>query len=357
MWRWLLILLVAAALAPLSSHVVEPEVAYTHAPGKIRSSWGKRLNPAGAIPDSGFEAIYFNREFPGDIMFQEQVDEIAIKYSWSDFHQIPSENFQAYWIGKLDFAAATTKQFSVSQSWAKARIIIDGETVFNESNNSKIFTHRFQPGRHVIEVEYANHWHTVEFKVTMEDVVEKLSESGLAARLAARSRGSADLYYVGLYESESKDTSVDVTLPDTGRPAVVWLASHEAIDWNIDSLHPGSTVILSSYNPGSRARGPGVEQVLHLDRGWAVHSETRQCSCLGGRYACESSQGVGEVARKLAGVTGMRLSGYAMKYRAAAIAVRPYNDSAARGSGEQSASQDAERRECAGEPDPHATRW
>ena len=355
MGRWLLILLVAAALAPLSSHVVKPDVAYTHAPGKIRSSWGKRLNPAGAIPDSGFEAIYFNSGNRGDIVFKEQVDSIAINYAWSDFHQIPSENFEAYWVGKLDFTVATTKQFSVSQSWAKSRIIIDGETVFDERNSSKTFTHRFEPGRHVIEVEYSNHWHTVEYKVTIEDVVEKLSESDLAARLTAQSRGSADLYYVGLYESQSKDTSVDVTLPDTGRPAVLWLASYEAIDWNIDALPPGSTVILSSYAPGSRARGPGVEQVLHSDRYWAVYSETKGCSCVGGRYHCENSEDLNDVARKLADLTGMRLSGYAMKYSAAAITVRPYAAAAARG--EQSAAQDAERRQCSGEPDPDTTPW
>ena len=226
-------------------------------PDKIRSSWGQRLNPTGAIPSRGFKAIYFDREVPGTVVFQENVDSIAIKYAWADFHQIDSPNFAAYWVGKLSFSAPATKQFSVSQSWAKSRIFVDGVVVFDASNQSETFTHEFSPGEHVIEVEHINNWHTVEYKVTIEDVVDKLTESQLKDRLAASSAKPANVYYVGLYESGRKDSTVDVAVPDRSQPAVLWLASYEAIDWNVDALHPGSTVVVSSHSPGSRVRGSG----------------------------------------------------------------------------------------------------
>ena len=130
------------------------------------------------------------------------------------FHQINSPNFAAYWVGKLSFSAPATKQFSVSQSWAKSRIFVDGVVVFDASNQSETFTHEFSPGEHVIEVEHINNWHTVEYKVTIEDVVDKLTESQLKDRLAASSAKPANVYYVGLYESGRKDSSVDVAVPD-----------------------------------------------------------------------------------------------------------------------------------------------
>src|SRR5688500_15384378 len=103
MGRWLLILLIAMALAPLSAQVLQSEVTYTQAPDRIRSHWGRRLNPTGAIPDRGFRAIYISRDNPGQVVFQEHVDSIAIKYAWSDFHQIDSQRFAAYWVGRLNF--------------------------------------------------------------------------------------------------------------------------------------------------------------------------------------------------------------------------------------------------------------
>jgi hypothetical protein len=346
MRRWLLIVLIAVALVPLSAQVSQSGATYTQAPDRIRSSWGRRLNPTGLIPDRGFRAIYFNRDNPGDVVFQEDVDSIAIKYAWSEFHQIESQKFAAYWVGRLSFESETTRQFSVSQSWARSRIIIDGEIVFDENSRGETFTHVFTPGEHVIEVEYINNWHTVEFKVTIGDVIHPLSEPELTAYLEARNPRPANLYYVGLYESGRRDTSVDVTLPPGRAPAILWLTSYEAIDWNISSLPPGSTVIISSYSPGSRARGPGVGRVVHVARTWSIHSETRRCSCSPGGYHCEDNQDLEDVAQRLRAVTGLRLSGYAMAYSAPAVIVQRYGGGVARHILEQREAMEAARRQC-----------
>lgn len=352
MGRWLLILLAAVALVPLSAQALRSgqalrsETTYSQAPDRIRSSWGRRLNPTGVIPDRGFRAIYFNRDNPGQVVFQEDVDSIAIKYAWADFHQINSQNFAAYWVGRRSFDTATTRQFSVSQSWARSRVLIDGDIVFDENSRSETFTHAFAPGEHVIEVEYINNWHTVEFKVTIGDVIDPLTETALAAYLEARNPRPAHLYYVGLYESGRRDTSVDVMLPPSRAPAILWLTSYEAIDWNISSLPRGSTVIISSYSPGSRARGPGVGQVVHVQRAWSIHSETRRCSCSPGGFHCEDEQDLEDVAQRLRAVTGVELSGYAMAYSAPAVAVRSYGGGVARRILEQREALEAARRQC-----------
>lgn len=352
MWRGLLIVLAVAALAPLWSQVPARQAASEHSPGKIRSSWGKRLNPQGAIPASGFRAIYFDRSAPRAAVFEENVDGIAIKYAWSDFHNIKSDNFAAYWIGKLHFAEPTTKQISVSQSWAKSRILIDGEIVFDGESSDNSFTHQFAPGEHVIEVEYINNWHTVEYKVTIEDVVERLSGSEVAAHLRAQSSSAKTLYYVGLYESDRKDTSVDVAVPATGRPAILWLASYEAIDWDVSALAPGSTVILGSRSPGSTVRGAGAARVLHLKDAWSIHNESRRCSCSAASYHCDNEEDLGHAAGKLRDLAGLPLSAYFVRYRASAVTLQPYDHGVARRIWRQREASDAAQRECAHRANP-----
>lgn len=346
MRKWLLILLVAVALVPVSAQVLRSEMTYTRAPDQMRSSWGRRLNPTGVIPDRGFRAFYFNRDNPGQVVFEEDVDSIAIKYSWADFHQINSERFAAYWVGRLSFDSETTRQFSVSQSWARSRIIIDGEIAFDENSQGETFTHVFAPGEHLIEVEYINNWHTVEFKVTIGDVIDPLTETELTAHLETWNSRPANLYYVGLYESGRTDTSVDVTLPPGRGPAILWLTSYEAIDWNISSLPRGSTVIVSSYSPGSRARGPGVGRVVHVERAWSIHSETRRCSCSPGGYNCEDDQDLEDVAQRLRAVTGVQLSGYAVAYSASAVTVQGYGGGVSRRILGQREAIEAARRQC-----------
>jgi hypothetical protein len=324
MLRWLFVMLAfAAGSVSLPSEVDETTQALS--PGEVRSSWGKRLNPTGVIPSDGFRAFYFDRNDPTKVVFQEDVEGIAIKYALAEFHKIDSPNFGAYWVGMLNFASAETKQFSVSQSWAKSRIFIDGAVVFDGGNDGKTFTHSFTPGDHVVEVEFINNWHTVEYKVTIEDVVEKLDDVALASRLKSQDGKFGGVYYVGLYESSRKDTSVDVTISQTDGPIILWLTSYEAIDWNIVSLNPGSIVVVSSYAPGSRVRGPDIKQVYHSQGSRGLYGLSKQCSCVAGTFHCEGDQDLNDVAERLLSATGVPLSGYATEYSASALTVQPYD--------------------------------
>ena len=319
--RMLITLAIAAGSVPLASAMQDTAPSIVDA----KSSWGKRLNPTGEIPSSGFRAFYFDRNHPGKVVFQEDVDSIAIKYASDEFHRIDSGSFGAYWVGKLHFDSETTKQISVSQSWAKSRIWIDGVVVFENSNDRKPIMHTFAPGDHVIEVEFINNWHTVEYKVTVQDEVENLTEEQLATRLKAHEGKFAGVYYVGLYESARKDTSVDVRVPPTDAPVILWLTSYEAIDWNILSLHPRSTVIVSSYAPGSRVRGLESGDIRYTEAPWGIYRATAQCGCVAGNFHCEGSQDLNDVADKLLSVTGMPLSGYAAEYSGSVPTIRPYD--------------------------------
>lgn len=360
MWRWLVLLTVGIFLAPVASEALEGPagatlryraMGETRIPAKIHSSWGKRLNPSGAVPNRGFKAIYFDRAAPGKVVFQENVESIAIKYAWAEFHRIDSPKFGGYWVGKLSFAKPTTKQISVSQSWAKSRVLIDGEIVFDGANSGNTFSHTFAPGDHVIEVEFIKNWHTTEYKVTIEDPTVKLDADEVSGFIARNGRNASDLYYVGLYESSAKDTGVSVNMPRTGKPAVLWLTSYEAVDWNIQSSGP-VTVIVSSYAPGSRVRGPRVKQVAQVDRSMSISRVSENCSCTAGHFHCEQRDDLEGVARHLQSVTGLELSGYAVKYSASALTLQPYGQTIATRLLGLRARREADRKVCERNADP-----
>jgi hypothetical protein len=294
------------------------------------STWAKTLNPSGTVPRAGFRAVFFDRSNPGKPPIAADVDAIAIKYAWADFNNIRSEDFGAYWVGMLHFDAPATKRISVSQSWAKSRIMIDGAIVF-EGGGKKTIDYEFAKGDHLIEVEYVNNWHTTEFKVTIQDVFTETSEASLSRYFSADETGDARLYYVSLYESAAQDTKVEVVVPRTGKPAIVWLTSYEALDWRISASDPVKAVVLSSYAPGSQVSGVGAAKVFRIRRWPSIHSETKRCSCSGGgTFHCAERSDLLDIADELERVTHRPLAGYVTKYAAAQVTIAPFTPAAAR---------------------------
>lgn len=328
-----LILLLSLALGAPCLFSARPAQAQTAAdtadavsPERIRSTWGKALNPSNQVPANGFKAIYFDRRSPRDIVFQETVDSIAIKYAWHDFHNIDSPNFAAYWVGRLSFTAGETKEISVSQSWAKSRIFIDGKIVFDKANTKGSFTYDFTPGEHLIEVEYINNWHTTEYKVTIQDDVSTWTKDDVAAYFRTNGKEPAQVYYAGVYESDTKDSTLSLSLPRAGKPIILWLSSYEAIDWRIAARDDVKAIVLSSYAPGSRVSGVDAGQLIHLERWEGIYSPMAKCDCAAaGIFHCEDRTDLNDVADQLRAVTGSELAGYAMKYSAETLSMRPYD--------------------------------
>lgn len=321
-------LLMCAILYPLPSNAIEQTASpdrnaesERQEPEKISSVGGKKLNPNGVIPSSGFRAFYFDRRLPDQVIFEENVDDIAIKYAWAEFHGIDSKNFGGYWIGKLNFPTPARKQISISQSWAKSRILVDGEIIFTGDSNRVV--HDFSAGEHIIEVEYINNWHTTEYKVTIEDEIVPYTISEVKNYFRSKDDNSEKLYYVSLYESKSKDTSVRVSIPETEDPIILWLSSYEAIDWYINTSSKISDVIIGSNRPGSRVRGAGVDRVIHLNDWDGITHETSQCSCTSGYFHCEQKEDINDLATKLQSITLRKLSGYALAYSADNVAMQP----------------------------------
>lgn len=65
---------------------------------------------------------------------------------------------------EFNFDEAVTKEISISQSWAQTRLIINKEIVSEGGNNESIM-YDFEPGTYLVEVEYLNNRHGVDFSV------------------------------------------------------------------------------------------------------------------------------------------------------------------------------------------------
>jgi hypothetical protein len=292
-------------------------------PYRARRTWGTTLNPGGAIPQNGFKAFYIDTNHPKKIVASERVREIAINYSWDKFHGIKSQNFGAYWVGEIAVPRETEKSVSVSMSWAKARIIIDGIVVF-EGGRGHTFTHRFTPGKHRIEAEYVNNWHTTDFKVTFSDPVSYLDAASLRKKLASVASGAKALY-VGVYESRNKGKNIPLRLKKSATPVVLVLNSYDSVDWELSPEDAARirAVVVASAKPGSTVKGFGDrKRIFYLRRPLGSYTMERKCSCINGGadFHCEGSFG-DETLATVERITGLPVYGYSTTYGARNLAV------------------------------------
>jgi len=292
------------------------------------SSWGRKFNPEGLVPESGFRAFYFDRTAQVTKAFEEHADTVAVKYAWDELHGINSEAFAAYWVGMVEAQDAGPQQFDVSLSWSRARIFVNG-TLVREAGGNASFEAMLKPGANLIEVEYINNWHTTEFKLTIGGARKLIARKDVRAALETLRRKPGAVHYVGLYESDNRDTSVAVKLLPGARDAVLWLDSYEAIDWRIDPSDDIAAVVVSSYSPGSRVVNAGSIPVFDVKDGFRLYSATPTgCDCAGSMFHCESDTSIIGVAEGLRQSVGLPLAGYAVQYAATRVVTAPYGEQA-----------------------------
>lgn len=131
-------------------------------------TWGDDLNPRNEMPLNSFKAFYINTNNRKRVIATSHVKQVAIKYSYKDLHNIDSKDFGAYWVGLFEFTEDQELQFNVHLSWASTRIIVDGFVVYEGGSKGKI-PYLFTEGKHKIEIEYTNNWHTTNFRAFLEE--------------------------------------------------------------------------------------------------------------------------------------------------------------------------------------------
>lgn len=129
---------------------------------------GIQFNPGNDIPENAFRAYYFNVNQPTAPIDTEIVQAISVNYHADQFHHIPPKNFMGYWIGRFVFKKNTKLLLTLSQHHAVSRISIDGRKIYEGSGNPNQLV-EFRKGSHRIEVEYLNHGHVTDFRITFQE--------------------------------------------------------------------------------------------------------------------------------------------------------------------------------------------
>jgi hypothetical protein len=274
---------------------------------KANTTWGAALNPSGQASVGVFKVFYINTNNPRTAVASDYVTDIAISYDYDQLHKIPSEDFGAYWVGKLRFEKAQDKTVNVSHGVGKSRVIVDGR-VIHEGSQAASVPYHFDAGDHVLEVEYVNNWHTTQFKLSVADQLLRLNTAQVRGELRRAGAEGAQVHYIGVYSSKRPDLSIVVSAAQLRGDAVLVLDSHAPVKWIVEDVRHAriKAAVASSFEPGSEVVGlPNVTRILaHAGRVGSYESPQARCRCVASHYFCEDAGDLVKTQTEVAELTG-----------------------------------------------------
>jgi hypothetical protein len=196
---------------------------------------------------------------PTYVMHFEDTSSISVHYSdKKKFYLITPDHFLGLWVGDFTFDKQSTKHITLSISWAKAKVIVDGNVIF-EGEHSTTLPYTFSKGKHRIEIEYTNNYGQVDFLCDIQDGTQEIDAS-FKTLLTPQTK----IYMVGLYGGWRNDHGLDLWLAQSNDPVVLFVASYHATHWNIKNTKNLKAVVYNSHNPGSSVKtdNPKV-QIFH----------------------------------------------------------------------------------------------
>lgn len=285
-------------------------------------SMGNLFNPDNQIPTEGFTAYYFSSDNPEKIVFKENVDTIAINYSWDDFHNIHANEFGAYWVGNINVPETTFKQLNITDGRLQARVLLDGRVVYDSKRRQPPPVLTLRTGQHVLEVELLNGWHTTEFFADLSDLVMPLTMDEVRDYFAENRHalGEFDVFYAAAYESGQQNLSLPLNILENDRPIVLVLSSYSAIKWVINNPYhvPIKAIVYASHEKGSSiVNAAPTTQLLPAEKRIGDYKLKAQCHCQdNGQLACRSS-----ISDDIQRLTGQALRGFAGEYDPQALTI------------------------------------
>ncbi|WP_420411318.1 hypothetical protein [Roseibium sp.] len=295
--------------------------------------WGASVVPIEEILESKpdgqtYQLTYYDRAKPGVAKRSETVSNIALNFGPERvFNKIPPGRLAASWVGRMSFDEPKVKQISVKQSWGTAKILVNGKEILNGGGNTQI-KHTFSKGVNEIEVFYINNWHTVTFKVVIEDVIDYYSISDLLSHSKKNLNIDDKIIYVGLYEAANGTSDVTVDVGEVSQGNILWLDSYDPIDWRIVDAGKVKSVVVASHAPGSRVLGLDKNTPISFTKKpIGVHSKSElKCHCVAGTFHCYGGENLEKLESEVTKRTGLELVAYGTSYAARKIEPVPFND-------------------------------
>ena len=180
---------------------------------------------------SEFTAEYFN---DGVLVHSEMVDSLAINYSGSNFHNIPSRDFSAVWKGELNVLGEVDLDLDVyfDMEQSDVTFIVNGVEVESWSNYRKVLRHTFRSGVNTLELRYVNNSYSAGLNVTFSAKTIYDIER-VATELEPLIDANDEIIYLGAHEASDLYNTIHVNIEDDSGPLVLFLSSLASVNWNV----------------------------------------------------------------------------------------------------------------------------
>ena len=266
------------------------------------SAWGRILNPQKDVPDSGFTAYYL-RGGADKFIHKEHVNDIAVKFGSSNrIHNITPRSFAAYWIGKINLSKKKFLDMSVTTGHVSSRVYINGVAQTINSGRRKT-TIELDQGEHIVEVEFSNRWHTVDFFFSLAESRPQYSTKAINSQLTNLIAEDYEFLYVSQHESPSTNQTTLLNLEDNDKPVVLLLNSYEPVKWHV--LNPFNielrAVVIGSYEQGSEVQGDistNTKILHHTGKVGRINNGRKRCQCYSGTINC-GGETIADIEKKL----------------------------------------------------------
>ncbi len=282
---------------------------------KAKNRWFERFSIK-KVPTGSYSAFYFNSNEPSRVIKKSNVAYPAVNYSHDKFpgHKLASEDFAAYWVGDFIFDEEVEKVLNLRVSWSEYRLIIDGYEVSKGNKSGAIVPYVFSKGKHRIEVEYLNNYGATDFTMTMYDKREYLETKAIKNNLP----DDYILLYVGLYESDNFDNSLEVKLQEQySKPVVLLLSSYGNIYWKIDASNNDlKTIFVASSSHGSvvNMKNQQTTSIHHLKNFRGENSLGIKCRCSSTYDIYCEGKSLTQFDAKISNIFNHKLDGYSTLY-------------------------------------------
>lgn len=257
------------------------------------------------IPLNKFHAFYMQSQQPNKVIYSEDVSKVSILYSRNEkFHNIEPDHFMALWIGDFEFNKNTLKELTLSISWAKVKLLIDGKIVYNGGSSTTI-PYTFTKGKHRIEIEYSNNYGQVDFLFDMQNAGQEVNEN-----FKALIKSNTKIYMVGAYSGWRDDHALDIKLKESIDPVILFVASYEPIHWNIKNAKNLKAVVYNSYDPGSSIKTDNSNVKIFHDQKFNYVSRLMPYCYDGPFIHCENKNSFQNSVGHIVELTGKKPNGF-----------------------------------------------
>lgn len=281
-------------------------------------TWRTQFFPNGTPPLNAFKVFYFNTTQPTKTIATAQVDAIDINYAWSEGpgFTIVSEDFGGYWIGDFVLSKDEEMTLNVSQSWAETRVILDGHLIYKGSDNISVNI-QVPKGRHTLEIEHINNWHTVGFSASLR-ITSYVPKAITASEV--NKINHKEVWYAGVSESGATNNIVRlISKTSNKKPKILFLSSYAPVKWDASSLKNTGIIgiIYNSYEPGAEVINVPQDIPVYVGNvpyGYILKAQCPTNDHVGGLTSCEGIDYFTDVYHAIKALTTKPLTGFSGTY-------------------------------------------